>query len=168
MSLPVEEFDDYLDNWSREISRISNTNVTREKIFNALFMLLGDKYKLDHPLELLDIDISFDEGLTYLSEFDFKSFDQPINIDLSIDRSLLFGKKVKIKASGFVLYIHPYDQDPFPSDPHAHIIDQNIKIDLSNGDCYRSRSLITTIKKKELLEIRKKAEAKKIKLPPLQ
>jgi len=168
MSLPEEEFDKYLDNWSSEISRISGNYVSREKIFNALFMLLGDKYKLEHPLDLWNIDISFEEGLKYLSEFDFEPFDQPINVDLCIDRILLFQKKVKIKASGFVLHIHRYDQDPFPSDPHAHIIDQNIKIDLSNGNCYRSRSLITTIKKKELLEIRKKVEARKIELPPLK
>lgn len=151
----MEEFDDYLDNWSSEISRASGNNVSREKVFDALFMLLCDKYSLGHPLDLWDFDISFEEGLKYLNEFDFKSFDQQINIDLSIDRNLLFGKKVKIKSSGFVLHIHRYDQDPFPSDPHAHIVDQNIKIDLSNGNCYRSRALITTIKKKELLEIRK-------------
>ena len=72
MSLPVEEFDDYLDNWSREISRVSGNYVSREKIFNALFMLLGDKYKLEHPLDLWNINISFEKGLKYLSEFDFK------------------------------------------------------------------------------------------------
>src|SRR5690554_2549960 len=114
MSLAVEEFDEYLDNWSSEISRVSGDNVSREKVFNALFMLLGDKYNLGHPLDLWNIDISFEEGLKYLNEFDFESFDQPINTDLSIDRNLLFGKKVKIKASGFVLHIHRYDQDPFP------------------------------------------------------
>ena len=119
MSLTVEEFDDYLDNWSNDISRVSGNNVSREKVFDALFMLLGDKYSLGHPLDLWDIDISFEEGLEYLNEFDFKSFDQQIYIDLSIDRNLLFGKKVKIKTSGFVLHIHRYDQDPFPSDPHC-------------------------------------------------
>ncbi|MDR7130343.1 hypothetical protein J2X69_002693 [Algoriphagus sp. 4150] len=167
MSLTIEEFDDYLENWRIEISRACGKNVSREKIFDALFMILGDKYSLEHPLDLWDIDIKFESGLKYLKEFDFTSFDHQFEIDLSFDRDMLFSTKAKFKAAGFVLHIHRYDQDPFPSNPHAHIVDQNIKIDLSNGNCYRSRTFIKTIKKKELLEIRKKAEALNIEVPHL-
>jgi len=167
MSLTIEEFDDLLENWSIEISRAFGCNVSRAKIFEALFMILGDKYNLEFPLDLWDIDIKFEDGLKYLKEFDFTSFDHQFEIDLSFDRNILFSTKAKLKAAGFVLHIHRYDQDPFPSNPHAHVVDQNIKIDLSKGNCYRCRTLIKTIKNNDLMKIRTKAEALKIELPAL-
>lgn len=73
--------------------------------------------------------------------------------------------KVQIKRKGIWL-IHKYDTDPFPSNPHAHLIDSNIKLDLSNGNCYKKRELVYSIKKKDLLMIRDEAE-KNFKLPNL-
>jgi hypothetical protein len=54
--------------------------------------------------------------------------------------------------------IHKYDKDPFPSSPHAHQVDNNIKLDLSNGKCYKVRKHVHTLNKKQLLDFREKAE----------
>ena len=62
--------------------------------------------------------------------------------------------KVQIKSRGIIWVIHKYDADPFPSNSHAHQIDNNIKLDLSNGKCYRKREYLFSIGKKELKAIR--------------
>lgn len=167
MRLTIKEFDDLLQLWRTRISSDIGIEVSRKDVLSVLLMTLGDKNNIEHPANTWDIPINFEKGLKIFFEFDFNAILNPIELDLDIE-SILIAPKAKVKAAGFILYIHKYDQDPFPSNPHAHIVDQNIKIDLSNGNCYRNRILIKTIKIKELLEIRKKAEAVKIELPLLE
>lgn len=73
----------------------------------------------------------------------------------------------RIKAGGEVWVIHQNDIDPFPSSPHAHNYDSNLKLDLSNGLLYKKKEQVASIPKKKLEIIRKKCEELGITLPAL-
>jgi hypothetical protein len=130
-----------------------------ENIFEALFIRLTDKKNLEWPGDLWDIDISYEDALQLLSDYDFKTIHNNINTSTKIlPKELLMDYKVLIKSKGLVWKIHKYDKDPFPSNPHAHQLTCNIKLDLSNGKCYKIRKHLYTISKKDLLDIREKAK----------
>jgi len=137
---------------------IYSKNIERQHIFDALFLLLSEKHRLEWPGDLWDVDIDYNEALNLLNGFDFDIIFNEIETDKEIFPDwLLVQYKVKIKSKGLIWVINKYDPDSFPSNPHAHQLDNNIKLDLSNGKCYKKREYIYTIKKKALLSIRDKA-----------
>jgi hypothetical protein len=72
------------------------------------------------------------------------------------------------KISGYIWRIYQNDADPFPSNPHAHDVENGYKMDLGNGNLYRStRCTGDAVKKKDLLELRAQAEQKGVVLPAL-
>ncbi len=156
--MEIEDFDNLLEELVTKLSKLRGRIISRELVFNSLVIMFGDEFEIDHPVELWGHPLSKCKAYEILKEFDFDGLEKPIEVDLEFERDQLFQTKVKIKAAGFQLVIHRYDKDPFPSDPHAHIIGQNLKIDLKNGDCYRSRKFLKRIKRKELLEIREKSK----------
>lgn len=132
--------------------------VTKEDVFNALFIRLSDKFGLEWQGDLWDLEMDFEEALQSVIDFNFQSLNQNILSDSSIfPRELLLNYKVRIKSKGLIWVIHLYDQDPFPSNPHAHQLENNIKLDLSNGKCYKVRRYIYTLNKKDLLLLRQEA-----------
>ena len=136
----------------------SDIQIDEKQVFHALFILLSDKYDLDWIGDLWDIDITYADAKDLLSKFDFRTIDNLIETDKEIiPKDFLIQFKVRIKSKGLIWIIHKNDNDPFPSNPHAHEIDNNIKLDLSNGKCYKKRQLMYTIKKQDLLIIRDKA-----------
>lgn len=133
--------------------------LTSEHIYDALLLLLADKYNLEWGGGLWDIDINFETARKLLSNFDFNTIlNQKIETEVILPGNLIIQFKVQIKSKGLVWIIHRYDIDPFPSNPHAHQLENNIKLDLSNGNCYKLKKHIHTVSKKELLSIRDKAE----------
>ena len=134
-------------------------NISRESIYDALFMVFADENNLEWQGDLWDLNISYDKALYSLSNFDFPSLKKELFIEEGIiPNGILMKYKARIKSKGTIWVIHKYDKDPFPSNPHAHQLDNNIKLDLSNGNCYKIRELIYTVKKSDLLAIRSKAE----------
>jgi len=75
--------------------------------------------------------------------------------------------EVRVKNDGQIWDIHKYDDDPHPSNPHAHNKESGLKLDLSTGILYFKRDPQPGIGKKKLLEIREKAAAKNVVLPDL-
>lgn len=133
--------------------------VSRKNIFDALFLLLVDIEDLEYQGDLWDINISYEKTLTLLSQFDFNTFQNNVILEENIiPKEFAFSTKVRIKNKGETWIIHKNDLDPKPSNPHAHNLEENIKLDLSNGECFRKQKFLYKIKKKELLSIRKKAE----------
>lgn len=132
--------------------------VERDDVFNALFMIWESKLDFDWMPDLLDIKINFDEAFNDLKTFDFDLFSHDIITDYSLIEDIkLYERKVLVKAAGTIWKIHLYDADPFPSSPHAHNLQECIKLDLSNGNCYRKKKYLKTIPKKDLLKIRGEA-----------
>ena len=154
---------DKIDNLKNKLSKYfdsiySDIQIDERKVFDALFIMLSDKYDLEWIGDLWYIDITYDEAKRILSKFDFNTINNLIETNEEIiPRDLLIQFKVRIKSKGLIWIIHKNDTDPFPSNPHAHEIENNIKLDLSNGKCYKKRQLMYSIKKRDLLIIRDKA-----------
>jgi hypothetical protein len=154
---------DKIDNLKNKLSEhfnsiYSDIQIDRKQVFDALFIMLSDKYDLEWIGDLWDIDITYDEAKKVLSNFDFNTINNVIETNEEIiPRDLLIQYKVRIKSKGLIWIIHKNDMDPFPSSPHAHQLDNNIKLDLSNGKCYKKKQLMYTLKKRDLLIIREKA-----------
>lgn len=76
--------------------------------------------------------------------------------------------EVTIKRDGCLWRIHRNDPDPFPSNPHAHNVESELKLDLSNGRLYFGRQFAgRSISSKDLEFIRSEAANRDIILPPL-
>lgn len=143
---------------SDRVSRHKCCSVSSNDVEDALFILLSDEYKFSWRGSLWDIEISEEEAFRRLVAFDFDTLRYTLDTSPEIlPAAIRIHFKVRVKAKGLIWVIHKYDADPFPSNPHAHQLENNIKLDLSNGKCYQKRKLCYTITRKELIEIREKA-----------
>jgi hypothetical protein len=79
-------------------------------------------------------------------------------------------EKARIKMSGEIWEIHMNDKDTFPSNPHAHNYERQLKLHLGNGRLYRKTEWIDKIRPKEFKLLRMVIEENiaGIKLPPLE
>jgi hypothetical protein len=71
-----------------------------------------------------------------------------------------------IKSKGDIWYIHKNDKDYFPSSPHAHNYKDHVVLHLGNGNLFQRRKECGKIKRKDLINIRRKVKG--IKLPILE
>ncbi len=165
----ISELDSILNNLSEFYSKLKKDNITREEIFEALYIVLKKENNWEHPLDFWSLKIEYEEALRLLLDFDFKILKNKIETSGEIiPKDLLMNYKVRIKSKGLIWIIHKYDADPFPSNPHAHLIDSGIKLDLSNGNCYSKKDLLYTLKQKDLLFIRQEAKKKGFELPKMK
>jgi len=106
---------------------------------------------LDHGLNVYDELKYFSFGKEVLGEIELYGDDciYPKGIPAN-----LYEKQVKVKGQKWEL--HKHDDDPFPSDPHAHNYETGLKLDLSNGKLYKKKEEKDSIKKKILLMVRQK------------
>ena len=167
--MSIEDFYKIQVRLADHFSTLYSKDISREDIFWALFVALEDEEELEWAGDLWDLDLDYNQCLEVLSRFDFNSLNNQIATDEGlIPENFLMQFKVRIKFKGQLWVIHRYDADPFPSNPHAHSLEQNIKLDLSNGNCYRRRRFLHTVKEKDLMAIRELAEnVYKGELPPL-
>lgn len=159
------------------IEAVSELNVrcqralTREHVLHALVMCLGDYWKIQSPVEIWRVKTDKEEIVHALLDFDFATFDREITVEFDVsefmDSSSFFHRKVGVKWDNSVWRIHKNDADPFPSNPHAHQMDQNVKLDLSTGVMYRQRRMVGELRKKQLVEVRTRFEEKGVEMPPL-
>jgi hypothetical protein len=164
----IEKLDLIISKLENEFSKSVSNQITREHIFEALYLELQNFYDFEHPTELWSIEADFDKLKEVLSNFDFKtvliSIETPIDL---IPKDYLVSFKTTIRTNNLIWRIHKNDLDPFPSKPHAHLISSNIKMDLTNGKCYRKKKYINTINRKQLVKIRDIAK-NNFTLPPLK
>ena len=74
--------------------------------------------------------------------------------------------EVQIKRDGEIWRIYKNDDDPFPSNPHAHNIESGLKLDLSTGKLFLGKDDTgKKVSKKDLFYIRE--QLKDIALPTL-
>jgi hypothetical protein len=75
--------------------------------------------------------------------------------------------EVQVKRYGQIWRIYKNDEDPFPSNPHAHNVESRLKLDLSNGKLFYKRKYTgNKLAEKDLLFIRDKL--KNMPLPTLR
>lgn len=156
----IEKLDNIFTILSTYYSEKHTAHINRRHIISALFILLEEKYDLRWPGDVWSINLELDEAKELLNDFDFEILLNEIETDADIiPVSIRLDRKVQFKAKGLIWIINKYDPDPFPSNPHAHQLDNNIKLDLSNGRCYKKKVHIHTINTKDLLIIRERASA---------
>src|SRR4051812_39734804 len=114
--MTIEEFYKIQDDLSKHFSAIHNKQITRENIFWALFIVLGDAEGLEFATDLWDLDLDYDRCFEALSDFDFNLLQVEIESDEGVvSKRFLLQYKVKVKFKGQTWVIHRYDVDPFPS-----------------------------------------------------
>jgi hypothetical protein len=151
----INNLDLILNNLSEHFSVINGRDISRIDIFDALYLCLENQLNWENQLDFWDLEITYQEAKKLLMTFDFRTIYNKIESgrDILVE-GLLFSTKTKIKSKGLIWLIHMNDLDPFPSNPHAHELQSGLKLDLSNGNCYRKTKLVDKIKKKDLILIR--------------
>lgn len=114
-----------------------------------------------------NLETSIESIEKLVDTFDFQELRLEVIHETTITFQARFHTKANVRVRGEVWTIHKYDADPFPSNPHAHNFDQNLKLDLTTGDCYRSRRFVCKIPRKELIEIRSSFEKRGVTMQDL-
>jgi hypothetical protein len=154
----INHWDELLNESSAFFSMQRGHPVTNEDVLEAIYIQTDEKNNYDWIGDVYENRYSLDEVKVLLQDFDFKDLNRTIEcVEDFIPKDLRINYKVRIKTKGNICVIHKNDKDPFPSNPHAHILDSNIKLHLGNGNCYRKREFIYKINKKKLVDIREKA-----------
>lgn len=161
----------YLQKWvgvleklENEISAFQSQKITQADLLTALnikystaetYLTYADLYYVDPDFEAL-----FDE---------YKHYDFSYNrTEIEAEISTFKGNdlwKAQVKVGGDTWVLHKYDADPFPSKPHAHNLNSNVKLHLGNGGLFNKFKNIGSIGKKDLEIIRAKFTAKGFEMP---
>jgi hypothetical protein len=173
----MAEVDDTRKHWASIINEYSKKHelkcgigLKEEQIFKALYIRISDKEEIEWMGDVWEQMYSIGDVEEILKDFDFETLDLVVETSLGvIPIEFRFNTKVRIKSKGLIWIINRYDKDPFPSNPHAHQLESNIKLHLGNGECYVKKKFISKINKKELFRIREDIIKKcDINLPKLE
>jgi hypothetical protein len=147
------------------------TAVSTEEIRLALFERWLENKDLKTVIDLSSITLEYVECKALLENFNFDQFKISILIEETLlPEGVIPDRYASIKHDGRVWRIHLNDADPWPSIPHAHVVNTPYVIDLSNGNIYEKRNFKQKLDYKSLLAIRTKFEqlpAFKGKMPTL-
>ena len=127
-------------------------------------LALMETLKTVEPADLLEQDLSADQIVEALWQFDFRKYHPEILAEILLTHSIVprgtarLLTEVTVKHKGERWRIHKNDVDPFPSNPHGDSPDVGLKLDLTSGDLYRKRECVGKITKKHLMIIRVKAQ----------
>jgi len=156
----INDWVDLLHESSAFFSKERGYSITRKEILEAIYILTDEKNNYDWIGDVYDNSYSLEDIKKLLQNFDFKILENTVESDEDVvPRDLRINYKVRIKVKGGIWVIHKNDKDLFPSNPHAHLLDSNIKLHLGNGDCYRKRKFIYKVDRKKLIMIREKASS---------
>ncbi len=104
------------------------------------------------PPNLIFKELSSEQMIADLKDFDFISRFQICSVTLKktiLPKSFArLSQRAQVKVYGEIWKIHLYDRDPFPSNPHAHNIETNLKLHLGTGELVKKRQLVSKITKK--------------------
>ncbi len=137
------------------------------------------QYELDctgiYYFEVIHKQLSVDQIVGLVKKFHAEIGDKIgyVQLEESIIPESFFDsdlEKARIKAAGEVWEVYKYDADPFPSQPHAHNMENGLKLDISTGKLYLKREEKGQIRPKHLSQIRSKIQEKykDIELPALE
>ena len=104
-------------------------------------------------MDIWDVEMEFGTSYDLLEDFDFNILKQQKDLE-AVPALLLMQCRARLKSQSPIWIIHKYDAHLFPSSPHAHLLDDNLKLDLSNGNCHKNKAFIYKISTKTLIKIR--------------
>lgn len=158
---------------------IRESEKARQELINALQVPinsidiqlgLAEHFGLENSVEILFKDLDSKQMVEILKTRDFSKPTQAEEVWLEesvlpVGLPRLLTEEI-VKHKGEKWEIHKYDKDTFPSNPHAHNYDANVKLDLGTGELFnKKKEVVGKLKPKQLQAIRDKV--KNIELPPL-
>jgi hypothetical protein len=146
---------------SVRLSLEKNMEITSEMIVRGYYLCTYESNNYEWIPDVYDIETNEESVYNLIQNFEFGILlNETVLEDSLFPENLFMKKKVQVKVKNRKWIIHKYDKDPFPSSPHAHLIDEGLKLDLVTGILYRGKTQITKVREKELSEIRKEFIAK--------
>lgn len=153
----IQEFIDFLQQIHFDVADKIQVSISVEEVLSILVietkMGLIELSQQDWSTEKIIKAIEFNDSIKnkplILAKVDFECSIIPEGTERSIYEEL-------IKNKGERWLIHKYDADPFPSNPHAHNTESNLKLHLGNGDLYLKKKKVGTLPKKALISLRDK------------
>jgi hypothetical protein len=140
------------------------------EVRNALVeaMELGDQ------IQVMELGLTAAQMIDMLRNY---SFEKPQVLgEIELEESIIPEdvpiqlREATAKHAGEIWRVHQNDADPFPSNPHAHCLEQDLKLHLGSGDLYRRKKVVGSITRKNLRALRSKLGSKMpgVSFPPLQ
>ncbi len=153
-----------MDSLSVRLSEELDKTITSENISEAYYLATFDQNNYQWILSIVDSEPNEEEIYKTIKKFPFECLRGITVPDELFPDGLLMEMKVRVKVKNHKWVIHKNDVDPFPSNPHAHLVGQGLKLDLNTGELYRGRYKIDKLNHKDLESIRKKFKAEGVTL----
>jgi len=150
-----------------QVARSVNHPVSQEALLSALMEQTGLEAE-----ELAQLNLSLEEIAALYSNSTIAALHFGVVGFIELAKDIIPFDVVrarldqKIKHAGDIWLIHKNDDDPLPSNPHAHNYETGLKLHLGNGRMYHKRDLRGKVNMKTLLAIREKITC--VTLPPLE
>lgn len=157
-----------IDQIASRCSAIHGHEITRADLLSALLLAHPLYRECERAVEIWDMPAEADDIEAFAMSFDFASISSRIELDIDLPTQYRVDYKVRVKNCGQIWVVNQNDKDPFPSMPHAHLLDSMVKLDLATGDLYHKRTHVKSISRKNLLEIRELLQARGVQLPLLK
>jgi hypothetical protein len=98
--------------------------------------------ELEFTTDLLGLNLGKDEIVKTLERFNFNRLFPKLLDVIHMEESIIPDgtrrklTEVTVRSRGQVWRIHQNDDDPFPSNPHAHNLESGLKLHLGTGELY--------------------------------
>jgi hypothetical protein len=150
------------------LSRKTNLPLDHSHVESALVLELN----LASSVDLLERHLDKDRICSILANFNFKRLFPKLLDVVHFDESIIPNglprklTEVTVRANGEQWRIHQNDDDPFPSNPHAHNLSSGLKLRLGTGELYdKTRNTKKKVSRQNLEVIR--ARLSKFTLPAM-
>lgn len=99
----IEKLDLVLSRLQENFSKSVSSQISKEHVYDALYLELKEKYEFEHPTQLWDIDADFEKFKEILLTFDFKTVLFPVKTSINlISRDYLIGYKISVKSKNLI------------------------------------------------------------------
>jgi hypothetical protein len=162
-------------NWQNELSALINQfnqnaqrTITTRDVLEVMLLTAPVLQTIEHPVDIWDFEFTLEELQGYVARVGSFVPIAEVELDEPLIFKGMFELKADVKMKGHRWRVYQNDADPFPSDPHAHNLDQHVKLHLGTGGLYRGRKLKDVLSRKHFLDLRERFSAIGILLPPLE
>ena len=164
-----------LINWQNELSALieqfnqnEQRTITKRDVLEVMLLTAPELRMIEYPGDMWDVEFTLEELEGYVARAGTFVPIAEVELDEPLVFKGMFEWKADVKIKGQRWRIHKTDADPFPSDPHAHNYDQNLKLHLGTGELYRGRKMKYVLSRRIFYELRARFTAIGVVLPPLE
>lgn len=155
--------DKLLEKYIREYkkARIELSKIYRTSINERLMdICLIEHFDLEKEIDIISYNLDSKDIVAILKNSDnlYPVYNQEIQVDMSLLASNLPQPLTEqiAKHKGVIWNVHKYDKDVFPSNPHAHNYEENVKLNLFTGELFKKKECIGKLSAKDLSSIKVK------------